>query len=64
MAIIGYVRVSTRKQTLNQQRDALEAFGCQRIFDDVASGARTDRPGLNALLEFVRPGGHCVRLAA
>jgi DNA invertase Pin-like site-specific DNA recombinase len=56
MTTVGYVRVSTGKQTTDQQRDALEAFGCERIFEDVASGARIDRPGLAALLDHVRPG--------
>ena len=53
---LGYVRVSTSKQTTDQQRDALEAAGVTRIFEDVISGAKSDRPGLNALLEFAREG--------
>lgn len=53
---LGYVRVSTAKQTTDQQRDALEAAGVTRIFEDVTSGSRTDRPGLNALLEYAREG--------
>lgn len=56
MATIGYVRVSTGKQTTDPQRDALEAFGCERIFEDTMSGARTDRPGLAAMLDYVREG--------
>jgi len=52
----GYVRVSTSKQTTDQQRDALEAAGVTRIFEDVMSGARSDRPGLEALLEYAREG--------
>jgi DNA invertase Pin-like site-specific DNA recombinase len=56
MAIVGYVRVSTGKQTTDPQRDALEAFGVDRIFEDTMSGARTDRPGLAALLDYVREG--------
>lgn len=53
---LGYVRVSTSKQTTDQQRDALEAAGVTRIFEDVMSGARSDRPGLKALLEYAREG--------
>lgn len=56
MANIGYVRVSTGKQTTDPQRDALEEFGVERIFEDKASGAKTDRPGLKALLDYARPG--------
>jgi DNA invertase Pin-like site-specific DNA recombinase len=56
MAVIGYVRVSTSKQTTDQQRDALEAFGVDRIFEDIASGARGDRKGLLALLDYAREG--------
>lgn len=46
---IGYARVSTSKQTTDQQRDALEVAGVTRIFEDVTSGkkrsARGSRPG-------------------
>jgi DNA invertase Pin-like site-specific DNA recombinase len=56
MATVGYARVSTSGQTLDQQHDALNAAGVDRIFDDVMSGARADRPGLAALLDYVRAG--------
>lgn len=46
MAKIGYARVSTDDQTTALQLDALEAEGCARIFQDVASGARSNRKGL------------------
>lgn len=54
--LLGYVRVSTSKQTTDQQRDALEAAGVTRIFEDVVSGAKHDRPGLTALMEYAREG--------
>jgi DNA invertase Pin-like site-specific DNA recombinase len=54
--LIGYARVSTLDQTLALQQDALRVAGCERIFTDTASGARTDRPGLVAALSYARPG--------
>ena len=53
---IGYTRVSTVSQTLDQQHGALEAAGVTKMFSDVMSGARDDRPGLAALLGYVREG--------
>ena len=54
--LIGYVRVSTEDQRLDLQHDALAAAGCHRTFEDRASGARTDRPGLAAALSHLRRG--------
>ena len=56
MTSLGYARVSTTHQSLDQQRDALKAAGVSRIFEDVMSGARDDRPGLAALLDYAREG--------
>ena len=56
MAAIGYARVSTTDQDLALQLDALAKAGCARVFEDQASGAKTDRPGLAAALGFVREG--------
>ncbi|KHJ74167.1 recombinase family protein [Rhodococcus sp. Chr-9] len=53
---IGYIRVSTVAQTLEQQQAALEANGVEKTFSDTMSGARDDRPGLAQLLEYVREG--------
>jgi len=53
---LGYTRVSTVAQTLEQQNAALEAAGVMKTFSDVMSGARDDRPGLAALMEYVRAG--------
>ena len=52
---VGYARISTDDQTLNLQRDALTAAGCERIFTDTMSGAKASRPGLTEVLDFVRP---------
>jgi DNA invertase Pin-like site-specific DNA recombinase len=54
--LIGYARVSTQDQNLEMQRDALLKAGCQKVFDDKLSGARTDRPGLSKILEMLRKG--------
>lgn len=56
MGIIGYSRVSTSHQTTAQQDDALTAAGVERTFTDTMSGARDDRPGLAAMLDYVREG--------
>ena len=53
---IGYARVSTRDQNLDLQVDALKAAGCERFYQDVASGAKTARPALDELLGHLRPG--------
>lgn len=55
-AHLGYARVSTGQQSLDQQHDALRVAGVERIFQDKASGARDDRPGLLALLDHARTG--------
>lgn len=54
--LIGYARVSTDDQTLDQQRAALKAVGCKRIFEEKVSGAKRDRPQLAALLDQLRDG--------
>jgi DNA invertase Pin-like site-specific DNA recombinase len=53
---LGYSRVSTAGQSPALQDDALVAAGCYRIFTDIASGARADRPQLAAVLDQLRPG--------
>jgi DNA invertase Pin-like site-specific DNA recombinase len=57
--LIGYMRVSTENQNLDLQRDALDKAGCEKVFEDKASGARDDRPGLAQALSHLR-GGDCL----
>ena len=52
--LVGYARVSTNDQDLGLQLDALQKAGCERIFEDIAGGAKDERIGLNAALEFMR----------
>lgn len=54
--LLGYARVSTDDQNLDLQRDALKAAGCERTFEDMASGAKADRIGLAALMTVLRTG--------
>lgn len=52
---VGYARVSTREQNLNMQVMALEDAGCEKIYEEVVSGAKADRPILNNLIRQLRP---------
>jgi DNA invertase Pin-like site-specific DNA recombinase len=54
--LIGYARISTQEQTLNLQQDTLTKAGCNKIFTDTASGAKTERKGLEEALSYVRKG--------
>ena len=58
MSLVGYARVSTTegRQVLDRQLDALNAAGCERVFEDHASGATSDRPNLTACLDYLRRG--------
>nr|BCM26370.1 hypothetical protein [Raoultella ornithinolytica] len=56
MALIGYARVSTAEQDTALQTDALRNAGCERVFEDTASGAKADRPGLADALAYLRDG--------
>ena len=53
MTLIGYARISTAegRQVLHRQLDALNAAGCDRIFEDRASSAAPKRPNLAACLD-------------
>lgn len=49
---IGYARVSTELQNLDLQQDSLTNYGCEKIFTDKVSGAKSNRPGLESAIEF------------
>ncbi len=54
--LIGYARVSTQDQTLDLQTDALNRAGCEKIFTDTTSGAKSERPGLQDAMNHLRAG--------
>lgn len=62
--LVGYCRVSTSRQnqSLEAQREALIAAGCdsEHIYADTVSGAKWQRPGLNEAKEFLRDGDSLV----
>lgn len=53
---VGYARVSTRDQKPGLQLDALSQAGCEKVFEETASGAQRDRPQLQAAMDYMRAG--------
>ncbi|SIM34520.1 site-specific recombinase PinR [Mycobacteroides abscessus subsp. abscessus] len=55
---VGYARVSTAKQDLDRQIDALrqEGIASKYIYVDKKSGSTTNRPGLHKALDQAREG--------
>ncbi|MBU1286144.1 MAG: recombinase family protein [Alphaproteobacteria bacterium] len=53
---VGYARVSTRDQDAALQIEALTEAGCEKVFEETASGAQRDRPRLAEALNWVRKG--------
>lgn len=53
---IGYARISTRDQNLSAQLDALTQAGCDRVYEEMASGALSDRPILAEVMRSLRDG--------
>jgi len=53
---IGYARISTGDQKLDLQINALEKEGCTKIFTDIISGSKSERPGFDELIGYIRPG--------
>lgn len=56
MNSIGYARVSTSGQTLDAQLEQLGAAGCDSVFKETMSGARSDRPELRKALATLSEG--------
>jgi DNA invertase Pin-like site-specific DNA recombinase len=54
--LFGYARVSTEDQNLDMQLNALRHYGVDKIYHEKVTGTRRDRPELEALLNYVRPG--------
>ena len=53
---VGYARVSTLEQNLESQVDRLQAHGCEKIYQEKSSGGDRERPMLNEMLDYLRPG--------
>jgi DNA invertase Pin-like site-specific DNA recombinase len=62
--LVGYVRVSKSdgSQVLDLQRDALVEAGVEpgRVYEDLASGRKDDRPGWAACVKALQPGNTLV----
>lgn len=53
MATIGYASVSTKDQDLELQIEKLTEYGCEKIFREKQSGARSDREELAKALDYL-----------
>jgi DNA invertase Pin-like site-specific DNA recombinase len=51
---IGYIRVSTIKQNLESQKQALRNYGVDKLYEEKASGMNTNRPVLNEVINYLR----------
>src|SRR3977135_3762702 len=56
MPVYGYARVSTDGQSLTAQIAELKAANCERIFQEKASGAKSDRKQLAKLMALLETG--------
>ncbi len=56
MTKIGYVRCSSADQNPARQEALLKKAGCKKVFSDMLSGKDRNRPGLKAMLDYVREG--------
>lgn len=56
MAKLGYVRCSSLDQNPARQEQLLQEKGCEKVFSDMLSGKDTNRPGLQAMMDYIREG--------
>ena len=56
IAKVGYARVSTKDQNLDMQIDELKKDGCERVYTDKVTGAKSSRPGLDKCLKSLKEG--------
>lgn len=57
---VGYVRVSTEEQNTARQDVLMQRLGVEKVYVDKASGKNTDRPQLQAMLDYIRDGDSVV----
>src|ERR1700693_2536716 len=53
---MGYARVSTTGQSSDGQVEQLRAAGCDKVVQETASGAKTNREALTKLVASLKPG--------
>lgn len=53
---VGYIRVSTIEQNTESQKSVLQNLGMDKFFEEKVSGKNTNRPQLQAMLDYVREG--------
>lgn len=54
--LVGYARVSTDDQDMIRQTFQLRGVGCEKIYQEVMTGTKKNRPQMDAMLEFIREG--------
>lgn len=57
---VGYIRTPKKDQNPDLQRRDLEAFGCERFFEEWTSSRKVDQPELRAAMDFWREGDEFV----
>ncbi|ATF27093.1 recombinase family protein [Brochothrix thermosphacta] len=53
--IIGYARVSKDEQNLDRQINQLNDYGVEKIIHEKYTGTKKQRPGIDQLLQTIRP---------